>query len=205
MQYKTIRTAAADEFVEQRSRFIGQIAPVCDEAQAAAFVAQIKARERDARHNVFAYILQGGQRRCSDDGEPSGTGGVPALEVLLREGLSDVCVVITRYFGGILLGAGGLVRAYSHAAKLAVDAAEVVVMSDCRVLRMQMAYPFYGGIQRVLPRYNARVQDSEFGAAVRLDVLIRAERVQTFCDEITELCAANICITELTGLFTELD
>lgn len=205
MQYKTIRAAAMDEFVEQRSRFIGRIAPVSTEEQAIAFINEIKAKERDARHNVFAYVLQSGVRRCSDDGEPSGTGGVPSLEVLLREDLTDVVVVVTRYFGGILLGAGGLVRAYSHAAKLAVDAADIVVMSECTVLRLEMAYTFYGGVQRVLPRYNARVQDSDFGASVRLDVLIRSERIQAFCDEITELCAGSVPITEICRLYSELD
>ena len=205
MQYKTIRAPAQDEFVEQRSRFIGRIAPVTTEDECAAFIAGVKAQERDARHNVFAYVLQNGVRRCSDDGEPSGTGGVPALEVLVREGLCDVAMVITRYFGGILLGAGGLVRAYSHAAKLVVDAADVVIISECRVLRLEMAYPFYGGVQRVLPRYNARVQDSDFGAAVRLDVLIRAERVQAFADEITELGAGGIPVTQLAVVFRELE
>ncbi len=205
MQYKTIRAAAKDEFTEQRSRFIGRIAPVTTEDEATAFLAGVKAQERDARHNVFAYVLQNGVRRCSDDGEPSGTGGVPSLEVLVREGLCDVAVVITRYFGGILLGAGGLVRAYSHAAKLAVDAADAVIISECRVLRLEMAYPFYGGVQRVLPRYNARVQDSDFGAAVRLDVLIRAERAQAFTDEIIELGAGSIPVTEHSVCFTELE
>ncbi len=205
MQYKTIRVGAKDEFVEQRSRFIGRIAPVTTEDEATAFIGSVKAQERDARHNVFAYVLKNGVRRCSDDGEPSGTGGVPALEVLVREGLCDVAVVITRYFGGILLGAGGLVRAYSHAAKLAVDAADAVIISECRVLRLEMAYPFYGGVQRVLPRYNARVQDSDFGAAVRLDVLIRAERVQAFADEIIELGAGCIPVTELSTVFSELE
>ena len=103
------------EFVERKSRFIGHIAPVRDEAEALDFLSRIRAEHRDASHNVFAYILrENGVKRMSDDGEPQGTGGVPVLEVLEREGLTDVAVVVTRYFGGILLGAGGLVRAYSH-------------------------------------------------------------------------------------------
>ncbi|MFA9380330.1 MAG: YigZ family protein [Acetanaerobacterium sp.] len=206
MQYKTIRGYASGEFVEQRSRFIGQIAPVTSAEEAAAFVSEIKAAHRDARHNVFAYVLLDGMtRRCSDDGEPSGTGGVPALDVLVREGLTGAAVVVTRYFGGILLGAGGLIRAYSHGAKLAVDAADIVQMSDCRVLRLEMAYAWYGGVQRILPRYNARIQDSDFGAAVRLEVIIRAERVQAFADEIAELCAGSVPITELSSVYAELN
>ena len=103
-EYTTIRAAASDEFVERRSRFIGYIAPVCTEEEAAAFVSEKKALHWDASHNVYAYILREGQtRRYSDDGEPQGTAGVPVLEVLLREGLVDVVAVVTRYFGGVLL------------------------------------------------------------------------------------------------------
>ena len=110
--YKTIRGFGTDEFVERKSRFIGSIQPVSTEEEAVAFIQSVKERHREANHNVYAYVLREGQiRRYSDDGEPQGTGGVPVLEVLLKEGLVDCCVVVTRYFGGVLLGAGGLVRA----------------------------------------------------------------------------------------------
>ncbi len=193
MAYSTVQACAEDEFTEQRSRFIGYIAPVSSEQQAMEFIGGIKAKHRDATHNVFAYTLQNGQiRRCSDDGEPSGTAGAPVLDVILKEGLTDVAVVVTRYFGGILLGAGGLARAYSHAAKLAVNAAQRVEMTECILLSLTMAYNWYAQVQRVLPRYNAQVQGSDFAAEVGLTVLIRAERAQAFVEELTELSAATI-------------
>ena len=124
--YKTTEKEAQDEFVEQRSRFIGYVRPVKTEEEALAFIEEKKKQHWDARHNVYAYVLrEGGIQRYSDDGEPHGTAGVPTLDVLLKSGVTDVCVVVTRYFGGILLGAGGLVRAYTKSAKLALEAAQL--------------------------------------------------------------------------------
>lgn len=113
-EYVTIYAPAEDEFVERKSRFIGAIAPVQTEEEAQAWIAQVRQQHRDATHNTYAYILRNGIKRYSDDGEPQGTAGVPMLDCIEKEGLVDVAVVVTRYFGGILLGAGGLVRAYSH-------------------------------------------------------------------------------------------
>ena len=134
-EYKTIGARASDEFVEKKSRFIGHICPVTMQQEALDFIQSLKTKYWDATHNVYAYVLRDGQiRRYSDDGEPQGTAGIPTLDVLLKEGLTDCCVVVTRYFGGTLLGAGGLVRAYSHACKLAVDAGGVVTMALCTTL-----------------------------------------------------------------------
>ncbi len=125
--YKTVRAAASGELTEKRSRFIGYCKPVSTEEEATAFIASIRSRHWDARHNVYAYSLrEGNLRRYSDDGEPSGTAGMPVLDVLQKSGVTDVCVVVTRYFGGVLLGTGGLVRAYSQAARLGLNAAQVV-------------------------------------------------------------------------------
>ena len=127
--YRTIAAPAEDEFIEKKSRFIGYIAPVTTEQEAAAFIESVRARHREARHNCYAYRLrQNNLARFSDDGEPSGTAGRPILEVLQREDLTDVCVVVTRYFGGILLGTGGLARAYTQGCKIAVAAAGVLCM-----------------------------------------------------------------------------
>lgn len=192
-EYTTIRAAASDEFVERRSRFIGYIAPVRTEEEATAFVAEKKAAHWDASHNVYAYILREGQtRRYSDDGEPQGTAGVPVLEVLQREGLVDIVTVVTRYFGGVLLGAGGLVRAYSHGAKLAVDAAERMVMSECAELAMAFSYDQYGRIERLLAKYSARTIFSDFGADVRLRVLMKAYLVDAFQKDLAELTAGRV-------------
>ena len=192
-EYTTIRAAASDEFVERRSRFIGYIAPVRTEEEAAAFISEKKARHWDASHNVYAYILREGQtRRYSDDGEPQGTAGVPVLEVLQREGLVDVAAVVTRYFGGVLLGAGGLVRAYSHAAKLAVDAAERMVMSECAELSAMFSYDQYGRIERLLAKYGARTLGSDYAADVTLRVLMKANRVEAFQRDLAELTAGRV-------------
>ena len=169
------------------------IAPVKDEAEALDFLSRIRTEHREATHNVFAYILrESGIKRMSDDGEPQGTGGVPVLEVLEREGLTDVAVVVTRYFGGILLGAGGLVRAYSHGAKLAVDAAVRRHMNPCSILELHFGYDWYGKISYLLPRYNAQTIESDFGAQVRLRIMMTSDKAPAFQKEITELTAASV-------------
>ena len=143
--YRTIEAPARDEFTERRSRFIGHIAPVATDEEAVAFVNAIRDQHREATHNVYAYVLRQDQlTRFSDDGEPQGTAGKPVLEVVLREGLVDVAVVVTRYFGGILLGAGGLVRAYAQGAKTAIDAARVLNMQPAALVELDMGYDFYG-------------------------------------------------------------
>ena len=176
-EYVTIAERAEDDFFERKSQFIGYIAPVTTEEEALAFLAEIRAKHRDARHNCFAYILQNGVKRASDDGEPQGTAGVPIMEVVEREGLTDVIVIVTRYFGGILLGAGGLVRAYAHAAKLAVDAAQRKVMSPAVLVEMKMDYNQYGRINNVLSKYTAIVQDTAFTDMVTMKILF-IERYQ---------------------------
>ena len=145
MQYRTIRAAASAEFVEKRSRFIGYISPVTTQQDAIAFIDSIKSKHWDATHNVPAYIIRNGNIcRFSDDGEPQGTAGMPALNVLQKEELTDCVLVVTRYFGGILLGGGGLVRAYSHAAKIAVDAGGIVSRAECIIVKIRCDYTFYG-------------------------------------------------------------
>lgn len=191
-EYTTILDRAEDEFVERKSRFIGAIAPVETEEEALDFIAQIKHQHRDATHNTYAYVLKNGVKRYSDDGEPQGTAGVPMLDCLEKEELVDVAVVVTRYFGGILLGAGGLVRAYSHGAKIAVDAASRKLMTTCVLLGMEFDYSFYGKINYILPKYVCRVEESDFGALVQMKVLFRQTEVDAFLKEVTELSAALV-------------
>lgn len=191
-EYVTVAGEARDEFVERRSRFIGHIVPVETEEEAMAFVARLKTEFWDATHNVYAYRLRDGAQRFSDDGEPQGTAGIPVLEVLRKEGLTDAAVVVTRYFGGVLLGAGGLVRAYSHGAKLAVDAAGKKTMCRCTELALECGYEFYGKLTRMLQGYRVKTLDSDFGAAVRMGLLLRSCDVQRFRDELTELSAGTL-------------
>lgn len=174
--YLTVAKAAVDEFTEKRSRFIGAIQPVTTEEEAQAF---IKAKQKefwDAKHNVYAYVLEGGNLcRFSDDGEPQGTAGIPVLDVLRKEGLTDCVVVVTRYFGGILLGGGGLVRAYSHGAKIAVDAAGVVEMRLCLQGEIVCDYGQYGWIPALLAEEGATVTGTDFGEAVTVSFSIPQE------------------------------
>lgn len=193
MGYKTIRSRAEDEFVERRSRFIGHVAPVRSEEEAVRFIEEIRALNREANHNCYAYVLREGQiKRYSDDSEPQGTAGVPILDVLLRNELVDVCVVVTRYFGGVLLGAGGLVRAYSTGASLAVAAGEILHMMPCTSFVIEVDYSLYGKLNYLFPQYNIQVQESDFGEKVRLVLLIRSDRLPAFEKELQELSAGQV-------------
>ena len=164
--YKTIAARAEAEIVEKKSRFIGQIAPVATEEEALAFIAEVKAAHRMARHNVYAYVLRGGRVRYTDDGEPAKTAGMPTLEAIQHAGLEDVAVVVTRYFGGILLGTGGLVRAYTTATARALENAEVVTVRSVVELQVTVDYSLYerasllidaAGAKQAAPQFTDRV------------------------------------------------
>ena len=179
--YKTIRQAASDEFVEKKSRFIGHICPVTTQEQAVEFIREKKSQYWDATHNVYAYVLREGQtRRYSDDGEPQGTAGIPTLDVLLKEELTDCVVVVTRYFGGTLLGTGGLVRAYSHGSKIAVDAGGVVTMALCSMLEITCDYTFYGRLASLIPEMGGVVEDTQYTDAVTVRCKMPSALVAAF-------------------------
>ncbi len=191
--YRTIEAPARDEFTERRSRFIGHIAPVATDEGAVAFVNAIREQHREATHNVYAYVLRQDQlTRFSDDGEPQGTAGKPVLEVVLREGLVDVAVVVTRYFGGILLGAGGLVRAYAQGAKTAIDAARVLNMQPAALVELDMGYDFYGKATYILPQYEVQVTDSRFEEGVRLQLLCKTSRLAALTHQLRELSSGTV-------------
>lgn len=167
MQYQTIREANTAEYVVKRSRFLGHVAPVTTQDEAVEFLQQIRSRHWDATHNVYAYRLRTGQsQRYSDDGEPQGTAGMPVLGVLQKSELVDCIVVVTRYFGGVMLGAGGLVRAYSHTASLAVQAGGIVTRAKCRVARIICDYAFYGTLAALIPESGGTIQDSQYAELV---------------------------------------
>ncbi len=181
MEYRTVLNEANDEFIERKSRFIGYIKPVTTQEDAVAFINEIKSKHWDATHNVYAYVLREGQvRRYSDDGEPQGTAGIPVLDVLLKENVTDCVVVATRYFGGTLLGAGGLVRAYSHTAKLAVDAGKVITMKLCKVLKVTCDYNFYGRLNSLIPETGGVIDDSEFADNVTVTFKLPVDDVDAF-------------------------
>lgn len=166
--YKTIAAPAEAEIVEKKSRFIGQIAPVATEEEALAFIAEVKAAHRMARHNVYAYVLRGGRVRYTDDGEPAKTAGTPALEVLQHSGLTDLIVVVTRYFGGVLLGTGGLVRAYTTATARALEAAEVVTVRSVVALEVTVDYGLYERADLLIRAAGGKLAEPEFTDRVTL-------------------------------------
>lgn len=191
--YRAILKYAQAEFVERKSRFIGSIQPCRTEEEALSFLNEKRKEYWDATHNVYAYVLrEGGIKRCSDDGEPQGTAGRPVLDVLEKEGIVDVCVVATRYFGGIMLGAGGLVRAYSHTSKIAVDAAQIMNMCVCGHYRMVFDYGLYGKLGYLFPNYPLRILSTDFGEQVSIDLVIRTEAEQEFLKAVTELTNGQI-------------
>ena len=168
-EYTTIAKAATVEFEERRSRFLGYIYPVTSEEEALAFLESIRSKHWDARHNVYAYRLrEGGRSRYSDDGEPQGTAGMPVLEVLQKKELCDCIVVVARYFGGILLGTGGLVRAYSQTTTMAAEAAGRVVMRPCALCKIECDYADYGRLSSLIPEWGGKVDDTQFGERVVL-------------------------------------
>lgn len=204
MNYFTISKAASDSFIEKKSEFIGYIAPVKTNDEAVAFINEIKAMHRKARHNVYAYILREDNiSRYSDDGEPQGTAGVPVLEVLQKRGLTDVCVVVTRYFGGILLGGGGLLRAYSHAASIACDAAHIMDMRLCHRLAIKTDYNLYGKINYILPNFDVITVNSDFADAVTLEILVMSEKLDVLRKELTEVTNDSAEVTDLGELYED--
>lgn len=169
MEYLTVKEEAADEFIEKKSRFIGSCRPVKTEREALDFIAALKTKYWDATHNVYAYVLrENGIQRFSDDGEPQGTAGIPVIDTLKKAGVVDVVVVATRYFGGILLGGGGLIRAYSHTASIALAAAKKITMRECLLLSVSCDYSLYGKVQGVIPECGGVIDDTEFLESVTL-------------------------------------
>ncbi len=189
-EYKTVRVAAEGEYEEKRSRFIGSVIPCKTEAEALEFIEKRKKETFGARHNVYAYILRENNiTRFSDDGEPHSTAGMPTLEVLRKQGLVDCCMVVTRYFGGVLLGTGGLVRAYTAAAGAAVEAAGVAIMRECYEAKVKVPYSDHSNVERVISDCGGKVTNNEFAESVTVSFSITAENFEgcklkfkdTFC------------------------
>lgn len=200
-QYLIPAKEGASEYIEKKSRFLGLIVPVTTEAEARAQLDAVKKREYDARHNCWAYILHSGQKRYSDDGEPQGTAGQPILNVLEREGVQDVLCVVTRYFGGILLGAGGLCRAYTKAAKDALDDAGISELRPWSVLQLDCPYALFERVKLELEKRGGTVISSEYGAQIALTAALPEPGETVFAKALQELSAGSL-VPEKTG--TEL-
>ena len=187
------------EYTEKRSRFIGQLRCVESEAEALEMLTAVRKEHYDARHNCFAYIVRdGGVVRYGDDGEPQGTAGQPILAVLSGAGLTNVCCTVTRYFGGVLLGTGGLARAYTAAAKAALDDAGVCRMALWHSALVRCPYPLFERVRRLLSEQEAVVETSDFGAEVTLHVLIPAARAEDLENALREMSAGAVA-PERTG------
>ena len=200
-QYLIPAKEGTSEYIEKKSRFLGLIVPVTTEAEARAQLDAVKKREYDARHNCWAYILHTGQKRYSDDGEPQGTAGQPILNVLEREGVQDVLCVVTRYFGGILLGAGGLCRAYTKAAKDALDDAGISELRPWSVLQLDCPYALFERVKLELEKRGGMVTSSEYGAQIALTAALPEPEEAVFAKALQELSAGSL-VPEKTG--TEL-
>lgn len=188
----TLGREASAEFEEKKSVFIGHAKPIRTEEEALAFIREKKKKYADARHNVWAYRLRGDVTvRCSDDGEPQGSAGIPVLDALRKNGVSDAVLVVTRYFGGILLGAGGLVRAYSHTAKLAIDAAGIVTYEKYAELRLTCSYSDYQRYLAELPKFGAIVDGTDFSDRVVLSFSVKAQLEQDVTARICEMSGGN--------------
>lgn len=191
--YRTIAARAEATIVEKKSEFIGVIAPAAAEDEAQALLAGVKAAHRQARHNVYAYALRAeGRRRYSDDGEPGGTGGLPVLSVLEHADITDAIIVVTRYFGGVLLGTGGLVRAYTGAAQAALAAARVVTVQPCVQLSMRLPYPLYEPLRRVLEEGGATLAEPDFAGDVGLSATLPAGREEALLRALSEASAGKV-------------
>ena len=181
-----------DEFYEKKSHFIGRLWPVETEEAALEKLQEMKKQHYDATHNCWAYIIRDGAVRFSDDGEPGGTAGMPMLQVLQREGLYNCVCVVTRYFGGILLGAGGRVRAYTKGAKIAVDAAGKSMKRVWSCLYVPCPYTFYERVKLETAAWGGIIRSTEFGAEVELEILVPEAHAQPFLDRLIDMSAANV-------------
>lgn len=191
--YKTVFIDSSDEFIEKKSRFIGYAFRVESEDEALDKINSIKNKHKDATHNCSAYIIGEDKliQRYNDDGEPSGTAGIPILEVLKKEDLTNICVVVTRYFGGVLLGAGGLVRAYTKGAKIALDASNVVEIKDFEKLSISYEYTFHGAINNYLLKNGYKIVEEKFTDKVEL-FLHRDLEDNKLLDDLKDLTGATI-------------
>lgn len=192
-----IPTASSEtEFVEKRSRFIGHVWRVESEEEARARIEETRKKHYDARHNCWCYIIKDGPVRYSDDGEPQGTAGQPMLNVFQREGVVNVCCVVTRYFGGILLGAGGLVRAYTQSAKDALDAAGISVVRRWVAMEVPCTYAQFEAMRREVSAFDGVVEGVDYGSDVVLSALLPEERAEEFAAHVLDATAGTVEVLE---------
>ncbi len=199
--YTTTEKYISVEFTAKRSRFIGHIAPVTTDDEATKFISAIRSKHPDATHNVYAYALKDGYRRYSDDGEPGGTAGIPTLDVIIKEDICDIVIVTTRYFGGTLLGGGGLVRAYSKSATDAISASTLKHMVWCDMLSVTVEYPLYGKINNMLANYKHILCDTIYSDNVCVLLYIPADTTDKLEREIIDITSGAAVISRENCLY----
>ncbi len=196
--YTTLSGEGSDEFEERKSLFIGHAKHITTEDEAMEFIKSKKKEYADSTHNCWAYLLKGGIiARYSDDGEPQGTAGVPMLETVRKSGVCDCVVVVTRYFGGILLGAGGLVRAYSHGARMALDAAGIVTYEKYTELMLECSYSDYQKYAVILPSFEALIDGTEFAENVKISFAVKETAVEALSLKITEMSGGRDALIKI--------
>ena len=200
-KYKTVYEGGEGEIVEKKSRFIATVRPVQTEEEALAFIEEMKKKYWDARHNCYVYSVGKNREytRCSDDGEPSGTAGRPMLDVILGEDIYNVAAVVTRYFGGILLGTGGLVRAYSAAVQEGLKESLIIEKFLCRRVRMSMDYTMLGKMQYLAAKLNLMILDTLYTEGVEMQLLVPDTQYAAFIKEVTEASNGKV-VPESEGL-----
>ena len=199
--YRIPTKSGASEYVDKRSRFLGLVRPVGSEDEARTIIAACKKQYHDARHNCWCYLLRDGTERYSDDGEPQGTAGIPMLEGFRREGVCNVVCVVTRYFGGILLGTGGLVRAYTAAAKDALLDAGVNEMRQWASLRVTCPYSLYDRVRLEAEKLGAVFENTDYGADITLALLLPEEAAEPFAQTLRELSAGRLVPEKVGSVF----
>lgn len=207
-EYKTLLKYGEEEIIIEKSRFIGYACPVESEEEAIEFIEKIKSQHKDATHNVPAYVVGENNQiqRYSDDGEPSGTAGIPVLEVIKKEDLRNVAIVVTRYFGGTKLGAGGLVRAYTRGAKIGLEAAKIVIKRLYKLVHIKIDYTMLGKIQNEILQNGYLIKETEYDDSVHLYLYIEIDRLDEFEKQITEWTSARSTVEYVEKEYlTEVD
>ena len=200
-QYYSVIKECSGELIEKKSRFIVYVSTVRTESEATDFLNKIREKHWDARHNVYAYVLKNGISKSSDDGEPHGTAGVPILNVIKNNNLFDTIIVVTRYFGGILLGTGGLLRAYSQAATLAISNSQIVTFKFSNIFKLTCKYDQYNKILSVLENFNAKVDESTFLDDINLKFHVQVEKTEDLKSALLKVTAGNLNLELLSSEF----
>lgn len=202
--YITVKKSGVAEITEKKSRFIASMSHIESEEQAAAFINSVKKEHYDARHNVYAFLLSNGFKKYSDDGEPTRTGGFPVLEMLENEGITDCVCVVTRYFGGTLLGTGGLIRAYTKAAKDCLSECGLLKKTMCDVLEINTDYTFLSKVEHILKSGDFKIENIDYGENVIVKVICEKGKTDMLLKEFADTFGVSVSISKVNEIYYTL-